>query len=741
METAAYSIKDYIKETGLTGNTILDSLIITSIIPLVISYVISIFHICTNISAKIGVFIIQWIKHTIKSKIVGNIVAKITIEKNNVFYRTLDSILFSKNELPSELKKLLVTKISSLSDYFTNDDNNPAKSPADIEGSHYSNSYFYYLFRSKKQYKIDLNYTEADKLLSSSKTHGSEGLDTKTFNYGNYHIKFIKSKHGIDNAKINIQMVSFDKTKSDKITSKKHIENLEKFFSDVLKIRETGYLEYIYTITLDDLHVQLDKLQGNLKYSSGLRAIGIGNGKYPFTDKKNDNTEESYMSKQSTLITDDNNFSNPDRSYQNLIDFTSNNEQYGNGISFNSLYKRYIDEKIPGFNWRSYFIHNNKIFLLYSADDGQWKLTLISPTILSKQDVKNDIDWLIKVCHRSSDLNETIKKKEITVNKRSQKKWQKYILDKRTFDTIYLPEKTLTTIIADIKNFISMATLYKEYQIPYRRGYLFYGPPGTGKSSIAKAIAYEFQMNVYVININDEEINDDSIIDILNSIAGENNKIVLFEDIDSAFADKETIKNEEKVTHSANKNKYNSAKSSEDSSDSKTDPAKDALIWRALNQIDQPVPSRKYLTYSGLLNALDGILSNQYGVITIMTTNYIEKLGPALIRNGRIDCKFELVECNGEQIIMMIKSFINKRVNQLKYLSESLKTNMYDEIIAKYTQEYVAKEAIIFAERLVDSNGMTKFTPSQFQHYLIKYIEKIEPIFTNYDELLTPLTN
>src|SRR3972149_10959164 len=130
METAAYSIKDYIKETGLTGNTILDSLIITSIIPLVISYVISIFHICTNISAKIGVFIIQWIKHTIKSKIVGNIVAKITIEKNNVFYRTLDSILFSKNELPSELKKLLVTKISSLSDYFTNDDNSPAKSPA-----------------------------------------------------------------------------------------------------------------------------------------------------------------------------------------------------------------------------------------------------------------------------------------------------------------------------------------------------------------------------------------------------------------------------------------------------------------------------------------------------------------------------------------------------------------------------------------------------------------------------------
>lgn len=47
-----------------------------------------------------------------------------------------------------------------------------------------------------------------------------------------------------------------------------------------------------------------------------------------------------------------------------------------------------------------------------------------------------------------------------------------------------------------------------------------------------------------------------------------------------------------------------------------------------------PIQTKKFLTCSGLLNALDG-------VITIMTTNHIDKLGDAFPRPGRIDRKFE----------------------------------------------------------------------------------------------------
>ena len=43
------------------------------------------------------------------------------------------------------------------------------------------------------------------------------------------------------------------------------------------------------------------------------------------------------------------------------------------------------------------------------------------------------------------------------------------------------------------------------------------------------------------------------------------------------------------------------------------------------------------VSFSGLLNAIDGVASGEQRVV-FMTTNFIERLDPALIRPGRIDC-------------------------------------------------------------------------------------------------------
>jgi chaperone BCS1 len=45
---------------------------------------------------------------------------------------------------------------------------------------------------------------------------------------------------------------------------------------------------------------------------------------------------------------------------------------------------------------------------------------------------------------------------------------------------------------------------------------------------------------------------------------------------------------------------------------------------------------KRGVTFSGFLNALDGVRSKD-GTILIMTTNHREKLDPALIRPGRCD--------------------------------------------------------------------------------------------------------
>jgi len=65
------------------------------------------------------------------------------------------------------------------------------------------------------------------------------------------------------------------------------------------------------------------------------------------------------------------------------------------------------------------------------------------------------------------------------------------------------------------------------------------------------------------------------------------------------------------------------------------------------------------VTFSGLLNALDGVASQQ-GKIAVMTTNHIERLDPALIRPGRCDVVEEIPAASPEQIRRMFRRFFPK---------------------------------------------------------------------------------
>eukprot|EP01111_Echinosteliopsis_oligospora_P002237 TRINITY_DN1326_c0_g3_i1.p2 TRINITY_DN1326_c0_g3~~TRINITY_DN1326_c0_g3_i1.p2 ORF type:complete len:167 (-),score=47.37 TRINITY_DN1326_c0_g3_i1:94-594(-) len=62
------------------------------------------------------------------------------------------------------------------------------------------------------------------------------------------------------------------------------------------------------------------------------------------------------------------------------------------------------------------------------------------------------------------------------------------------------------------------------------------------------------------------------------------------------------------------------------------------------------------VTFSGLLNALDGVCSAD-GRIIFMTTNHLEKLSPALIRPGRIDRKILFDYASTYQIEHMFLNF------------------------------------------------------------------------------------
>jgi len=181
----------------------------------------------------------------------------------------------------------------------------------------------------------------------------------------------------------------------------------------------------------------------------------------------------------------------------------------------------------------------------------------------------------------------------------------------RPIESVVLEEGTSEQVLADVKRFQKSGEWYTKLGVPYRRGYLLYGSPGNGKSSFVLAVASELGMNVNVLSLSSPGMNDGKIIELLGSV--DTNTIVLIEDIDCAFV--------------------------------KRNPGTDRK-----KGIDFG------LTFSGVLNALDGIMA-QDGRIVFMTTNHPEKLDAALTRPGRADVKVYIGDTTPSQAYRLFLRF------------------------------------------------------------------------------------
>jgi len=180
----------------------------------------------------------------------------------------------------------------------------------------------------------------------------------------------------------------------------------------------------------------------------------------------------------------------------------------------------------------------------------------------------------------------------------------------RSLQSVIMADRIAERLLADIREFQGEASWYAELGIPYRRGYLLYGPPGNGKTSLVMAIASELGMSVYVLNLANPSLDDIKLMGLLMQVGS--NSIVLIEDIDCSHAKRRTSGKNAQLTDK--------------------------------------------LTFSGLLNAIDGILA-QDGRIIFMTTNHREKLDPALIRPGRADVQMEISNAGAEQARRLFARF------------------------------------------------------------------------------------
>lgn len=162
----------------------------------------------------------------------------------------------------------------------------------------------------------------------------------------------------------------------------------------------------------------------------------------------------------------------------------------------------------------------------------------------------------------------------------------------RPLESVVLPEDQVRRIVDDAERFLASRQWYVDRGIPYRRGYLLSGPPGCGKTSLATALASHLGRPVYVLNIG-AIYGDDRLFEAMGGVPA--GAVLLIEDIDAAQTSR--------------------IRKSDDSKDD-----------------DEMKP----VTLSGLLNAIDGVLSRD-GRLLVMTTNFAERLDPALVRPGRVD--------------------------------------------------------------------------------------------------------
>lgn len=210
----------------------------------------------------------------------------------------------------------------------------------------------------------------------------------------------------------------------------------------------------------------------------------------------------------------------------------------------------------------------------------------------------------------------------VGIFKPSQNGWAKMCdIPKRDLSTVFLDPDIKAHFCRQIESFQSEQSWFKDRGLPWKKTFLLEGPPGSGKTSLIKSLASHYGFNLCIMNLN--EISDHYLEDALSSAP--DRSFIVMEDFDDAVGDL----------------KRSHISTIDDCPKPLLSEVPQTTTVALIHSNSSPKKELKFLTLSGLLNALDGLISLD-GKIIILTTNDISRLDAALLRKGRVDHHYYL---------------------------------------------------------------------------------------------------
>lgn len=94
-------------------------------------------------------------------------------------------------------------------------------------------------------------------------------------------------------------------------------------------------------------------------------------------------------------------------------------------------------------------------------------------------------------------------------------------------------ESAVASLIRDVSTFLDSSGWYAQRGIPFRRGYIVHGPAGCGKSMVTAAVATELKLTVYCVDLARPGLSDEWLASLLSSVNPRS--VIVFERVDKAF--------------------------------------------------------------------------------------------------------------------------------------------------------------------------------------------------------------